>query len=315
MTAHITIGKFQFRNVHSFDTKSSWKSIVTTATIKFPNLKRKIDSERLENVLKVGDAVTIKAGYNEEYETEFEGYVKTISPKFPLEIECEDEMWKLKQKTVTMSWRSVTLEEVLRFLVPTAQLEVPAITLSPFRLDKVTVAQALQKLKDDYMLVIYFRGKKLFAGLAYTELNLGEVNFHFQKNVPASHLQGGLSFRKKEDVKLKVKAISLLPDNTKLEVETGDDEGNQTTLHFYNIKTKTELKKVADEQLSRMKFDGYSGTVTSFGRPFTKHGQAAHLFDDKYPEREGSYFIDSVHVTYGPSGYKRENELGKKASV
>lgn len=309
MNSRIEIGSLVFSNrVNSVAVQSSRKNITGTATIKLPNLRRQTDQQKIEKIIRVGDAVKIMLGYDDRLVSEFEGYVSIISPQIPLEIICEDEMWKLKQETVSMSWRSTTLKEVLRFLVPTATINCPDITMAPFRLNKVTKAKALEQIKDEYILDIYFRGKTLFAGLAYTETGLGEVNYHFQKNA----LMGNLQYRRKEDVKIKVKAIGMQPDNTKIEVEVGDTDGETHTLHFYN-KTKEDLNALAEQKIKLMRYDGYRGSFTGFGQPYASHGMVANLMDDRYPERAGRYLIDGTGVKYDQSGYRREVSLGLKA--
>jgi len=305
MSSYIEIGNYVFRNVNAVSIESSWKNLTQRAKIKLPNIKA-----LLEKNIKPGDPVIIKLGYNSSLNIEYEGFVSTIAPSTPIEITCEDEMWKLKQQTVTMSWRSVTLKEVLKYLVPDATIECPDIILSPFRIDKLSKAKALEKLKDEFTLVIYFRGKNLYAGLAYQEKDLGRQKYHFQKNIAHS----SLVYKGKDDVKIKVKAISIMPNNTKIDTELGDADGEQRTLHFYNL-TLAELKKQAQEKINLMKYDGYRGTFTGFGVPVVKHGMVAELLDNKYPERAGSYFIDSVNTTYDSNGFRREIELGRKAGT
>ena len=113
MNSHIEIGTFVFRDrINSVTTKSSWKALADTASIKLPNLKRLADGKRAEDLIHVGDTVVIKLGYDGKLQNEFTGYVSSIKPTIPLEIICEDEMWQLKRRTVTQSWRSVKLREV-----------------------------------------------------------------------------------------------------------------------------------------------------------------------------------------------------------
>lgn len=311
MGCYIEIGKYIFRCVHSVEVNKSWKTLTDTATIKLPNVEGSLDKN-----IKPGDAVLIKFGYDDNLVTEFEGYVSSISPATPLEIMCEDEMWQQKQKQVNggkgMSWKTTTLGDVLKYLVPDATIECPVINLSPFRIDKsvTSVGAAIKEIKERFTLVAYYRSKKLYVGLAYQEKGLGTVKYHFQKNA----LVGDLVYKRKEDVKVKVKAISMLPNNTKIEEEVGDKEGETHTLHFYNL-TKEELKQQAEEKIGRMRYDGYRGSFTAFGIPFIDHGMVAELMDDKYPERTGSFFVDTVKTSYGPGGIRRTIEPGKKASA
>jgi hypothetical protein len=307
MSCYIEIGDYVFRHANAIKIKSTWKALSDVCTVNLPNLRGLIDAQKIEKVIKEGDSVLVKFGYDDDLYTEFEGYVASISPKSPFEILCEDEMWKLKQKTVSYSWKTISLKEALQ--IPGVELEVPDINLSPFRINQLTIAQALQLLKDQCNIIVYFRGKKLFAGLMYTEKGLGEVNYHFQKNA----IMGNLVYKHKDGVKIKVHAVSVQKDNKRIEVDFGDDNGEQHTLHYFN-KSKEELTALAKEKIKSLKYDGYRGVFTAKGIPRPKHGMVSNMDDGKYPERRGSFFIDGVETDYnGTDGIKREIELGLKA--
>jgi hypothetical protein len=317
MSSEIRIGKLIFRNlVHSVEIDTSFKCLTQTATIRLPRMPKLIDPSQSEYNIQTGDPVVIKLGYDDRLTEEYTGYVSEVSPKTPLEIKCEDEMYNLKRTTVTKGWPSVTLKEVLTWLVADAVIvQCPDVVLTPFRFSYISKAKVLQKLKEEYNLTIYFRGKKLFCGFAYTEGNLGKVTYHFQSNVPKEEIDKNLIFRRKEDVKLFVKAISILRNNKRIETEVGDKDGDQTTLTFNNIQTKEELRKQATELINKLKFDGYQGSIVCLGRPYATHGMIAVFKDDRYPEREGEYFIDQIKVKYDSSGFRREIFPGRKASA
>jgi hypothetical protein len=306
MNSYITIGDYEFTSCHAFQTKKSWKQLAQAATIKLHNIAG------LLKAIKVGDAVEIKGGYDGDYITEFIGYVSEILPTTPVEIKCEDEMWKLKQETTSGSWKSIELKDLLKTIVPSASIDCPEITLSPFRIkENTTKSHALQILKNEYLLAAYYRDKTLFVGLPYIEKNLPEVVFHFQKNAKATDLV----YKRKEDIRIKVKAISVFPNNTRIEKEFGDADGDSTTLHFYN-KPESQLKALAEEQIGRMKYDGYKGTFRTLGAyPFVDHSYTMWLEDDKYPEREIGVFADMVVTDYGPSGYHRTITPGRKVVI
>jgi hypothetical protein len=317
MNSRITIGSLVFENrINSVEIDQRWKQITQSAMIKMPRYTKIIQNNDFK--IQVGDAVKIELGYDTDMRTEFEGYISSRSYNTPLEFKCEDEMWKLKQQTVTQSWPSVKLKDVLLYLVPGIDVSmVQDITLAPFRLDRVSIAKALETLKDEFGLVAYFRDKKLFCGLAYTETGLADVFYHFQKNIPQN--ESKLEFKEESDVRIKVKAVSHLPDNSKIEVEAGDtthgDATNETTLDFYNIQTKAELQQLADEAIKKRKYTGYRGTLKTFGQPFATHGMIANIQDEKYPERAGRYYIDAVKTIYGESGFRRDVELGIKVAA
>jgi hypothetical protein len=307
MKSNITIGDYEFNNCHSFKTKKGWKQLTQTAVIKMHNIAG------LLGAIKVGDEVVISGAYDDnDLIEEFMGYVSKIKPTYPVEIHCEDEMWKRKQETVEGSWKLITLENLLKTVFPDAVIDCPVVNLSNFRIEKgSTKAFVLQKLKDEYLLTSYYRGKTLFVGLPYTEKNMPEVVFNFQKNALADTLE----YVRKEDLRQKVRAISVLPNNTKIEKEVGDSDGNSITLHFYN-KTEQELVALANEQINRLKYDGYKGTFRSLGAyPYVDHGNTLWLEDDLYPEREIAVFADYVETDYGPEGYHRTITPGRKILI
>lgn len=305
MNCHIIIGDYEFTYCHKVEVQSSWKTIADTAVVELPNVQGLLDKK-----VKPGQEVIISCGYNDTLAEVFRGYVSAVSPTTPMRIECMDEMWKLRQETISNSWRSVSLKEVVQFIAPGAIATVPDITLNPFRLDKVTRAEALEHIKETYGLAVFFRGPELYVGLPYgIDEEPFRHKYHFQQNVASF---GSLEYRRAEDVKVKVKAISVQPDNSRVEVELGDTDGEQHTLHFYNL-TEAELKKQANEKMALLKFDGYKGTFTGFGFPAMQHSGIAELEDGVYPDRGGHYFVDAVTITYGPNGYRREISPGKKA--
>jgi hypothetical protein len=306
MNAHISIGEYEFHYVHRVAVESSWKTLGDTCTIELPNVQG-----LLEKQVKPGMPVIVRLGYDGVYSEDFRGYVSAVKPSTPTTITCQDEMWKLRQDTISMSWRSTTLAEVVRYIAPNAIVTVPGITLAPFRLDKVTRAEALQVVKEQYGLAVFFRGPELYVGLPYgIDSPPEEYLYHMQRNVASF---GSLEFRRADDVKVKVLAISIRPDNSRIEVELGDKEGEQHTLHFFNL-SQAELKQQAEQKMALLKFDGYKGSMVAFGLPNAQHSGVAALEDGRYPERGGRYYIDDVKVSYGPGGYRRELTLGKRAA-
>ncbi len=309
MVSYISIGKLVFKNrVNAIEIRANWNQLSRLATIRFPRYRKFIDPSLTDYKIKSSDPVTIMIGYNDNLSTEFAGFVAQVSPTSPIEIKCEDQMWPLRQKIVSQSWSSITLKALIEFLVPgTDTSSCYDITLSPFRLNQVSVYNALQKLKDDLGLVIYFRNGRMYAGLAYNEADMPQVKYHFQKNASADNLV----FRTKDQMKIKVKATSILPDNSRIVVEVGDEGGDQRTLTFYNITSEAELKRQAEERLERLRYDGFTGTIQAFGLPYIDHGYSMQLMDDKYPERSGICFADEVVTTYDSSGFKRVIKPGR----
>ncbi len=299
-----------FQRIHSVQIKSSRKTLTDTAIIKLANVKSLLDGSNKK--ISVGDKVEISLGYNGSNNLEFTGYVSEIKASSPLEIMCEDEMWQLKQEHIEKGWKKITLKEMLNFILPNSDTsECPDIDLSPFTIQPMSKAKALEKLKDEFGIDVYFRDKKLFAGVPYTESNPNHIKYHFQKNVPTTMHQSGLTFKKKEDVKIKFVAVSKQDDNKEVKVELGDDDGEIHTLHVPHLNlNKEQLMKIAQIEIDKLKYTGYRGVLKTFGMPIAKHNDVAELTDALLPDKNGKFFIDSVETNYGPSGFNRQVELG-----
>lgn len=111
---------------------------------------------------------------------------------------------------------------------------------------------------------------------------------------------------------LKVTAKSILRDGSSVEVEVGDPDGESRTLNYYGIKSKAELKKLAETDMLKFKYDGYEGSFKGFGIPFVQYGDKVQLTSTDYPERDGHYLAEGVTVSFGPDGYERTVKLAQQ---
>lgn len=316
LISKITIANKSFDYVSDVNISSSWRDFTDRASIRIPNRFLK-NGETIvggsDNVFKRGDKVKIELAYFDGKSPEtslnecFTGYISKIKAGSPFEIQCEDEMFLLKQKTVSRSWRSVTLKELIDDLVTEIPSEVVSAELGSFKITRVNVVQVLDELKKTYGLTSFVRKGKLFVGVPYTGTGK-EHEFDFQKNIITSNLE----FQRDDDVKISVKGISMLSNNKKIEITTGDPDGDGRTLTFYNL-TETELKNSCDREISKLKFTGYRGTFTTFGFPKVEHGDTVSLVDKKFPERSGKYFVESVVTDFGVNGFRQTIKLGAKS--
>jgi len=312
----ITIGKFVFHNVNHVHIESSRRKLGDECVITLP---RRYESKSLAKEIKEGDQVIVKLGYQESgLVTEFIGYVNIIGCNTPVEISCEDEVYNLKRTMAKPhSWSSISLKDLLKYMMPSINAEVPDMTLSPFYIKgELNVAAALEKIRDDYGLDIYFRDGNLFAGMAYSEKAMTVIDpiiYYLKWTGKTNVIKNDLEFRRADSFRIKLKAVSMLPNNKVIKYECGDLDGEIRTIHHYN-KTLAELKILADEDLKNFKYDGYKGKFQTFGNPISRQGMIADLTEEGFEEKNGRYFIDKVTVDFGLNGYRRENELGRMAS-
>lgn len=330
--SQVVIGDHTFNRVNEIDILKTSEETPDQATVKLPLLKGRVNPKSFRTTLadqiKEGDPIEIKLAYEgidglTEF-TEFTGFVSRVTTGIPLVIEAQDATWLLRQTNFEESFREVTLKEMVRKIVDQTNVEqgsnltitlsdkIPDITFSPFRLNNVNGAQALQKFRDNYGLTAYFRGSELFVGFSFTDI-IEPVNYSFTGNI-ISH---SLDFRRETDNNIRIKAISLLPDNKTFEVTVpkGQKGGSLETRFYHNIKSKTALTKLAEADLSKVRFEGLQGTITTFLKPFTTHGMTAVLTDEEYGTRSGEYLIDSVRTTFqvtGGGGMRRIVKLGRK---
>ncbi len=311
---HIEIGDLSLDFCSKVTIQSSWKSLTDTAKIYLPKkiiVEKNNVKKSIQDTIKRGDKVIVKAGYDKTLTTEFIGYVSSFTTGLPLVIECEDSMWKLKQTSnINKSWRKLGLQELVDFVAPDFKNVVNDRNIGAFRISDVNASTVLNELKG-LGIKSYFRNEILHVGFATPLIDYNTVKYHFQKNTVEG--KNRLKYHSKDDQKIRLKATSIAPDNSRETIEIGDKEGALRTLTFFNL-TKEELKSEAEESLDDLKFTGLSGTFEAYGDPFISHGDIAELQDDLYPEHNASYDVDSVTTTVGvTTGYRRVIELGKLA--
>lgn len=317
----IQIGQYRFTRAMDVELNKSTDLIAGTALIKMPltavlNDEDSKTTVEIAKAIATGNAVSIQLYYEgyEKHAQTFTGYVKRINYKMPLEVECEDAIYLLRQKTITKSWQSTTLQAVLAEIISgtgiTLAGDIPSITLEPFYLNDVNGAFALQKIKDEYGLTAYIDNDgALYCGLAYTE-NTGTVRYSLNGSDSNVVNADELKYHSKDDIRLKIKAIAISGDNTRTEVEVGDNDGQLKTLHFYNIKDAATLKTLAAKELDKLKFDGYEGKITAFLIPHVVPGMKAIITDDRFPDRGGKYFVEEVSTQWGQNGGRNIVKLG-----
>lgn len=331
LACEIIVGQYRFTQVNEVRIEKSWRELGDKCEIRLPkNIRTEaLETKTLEDYIKVGDPVSVKLWYVDKAQhEEFNGYVRRIKPTFPFEIECEDHIYYFRKTAVKKSWASsakATLKEVVKYLVDevnkahtdaeiTLSSQLPDVTFSEGLVIEAgnTAATALEKIKEEFGLVSYFKGRELFTGLAYQQ-SFGTVKYSLAWNVIVSDL----TYRVEDDILLSVKAIGILQNNTKVVVDDiGDAEGEKRTLHFFNISDKAQLRKLAEEEIKRLKFTGYEGTIDTFLYPYAEPLMHAELEDPEYGEsRSGTYVVDSVKTTFGAYGARRTVELGVKLSV
>lgn len=308
-----------------------------------------------------GDQITIEAGYkyrntkgNEVQETNqiFKGFIATVGAKKPIELDLEDNMWKLKQIAApnkVFPASKYSLEGILKELLHGTGFKVNTLTntsFGDFKTENETVAEVLARLKKDYHFESYFRGDELRCGaIVYIESEAVTENFAFQQNI----IEDELEYKRIDDIQLSATAYSINKfelggvtktgrkrtkserlsvwvsyQNGKLisQAKTPDqkeefpvtDRGETRTLYFWNVKNTSDLIQLAANELKKYYYTGLKGKFTTLGLPFVRQGDNANIADPVLPERSGTYKIKEVNYKGGVDGLRQEIQLDYKIS-
>lgn len=298
---------WSFDFVNAVEITRDTEKLTTEAKITMP---KKVKWDKADKIpVKRGDSVKISLGYDDNLQTAFVGYVRDVGFKTPIVITCEDEMFKLKQMpTKKKAYRSVSLETLLKDQGISYRLNIMGEqALGAYRVTADTVAALLGKLSEQGIRS-FFRYEDgapvLYCGVLFERDTRPAQVFKTGLNII---LDQSLQQQKAENMRLRVKAVSLMPDNKKIKVEVGDADGEHRTLHTYN-KTESELKAWAEQEIKRLKRDGLTGSFTTFGHTLVDCLDAIGIVIDGV--KSGVYQVKKNIVKYGDGGYRQEITLG-----
>lgn len=286
------------------------ESLTDTCKIMLP--KRMKWNNHDEIPLRQGDKVEVSLGYDDRLELAFVGYIRQVGFKPPILIECEDEMYRLKMMpTKKLAYRSVTIEQLLKDQGLSYDIRVLGEqSLGQYRIKNDTIASLLGELKEQGIKAFfrYEEGKPiLYAGVLFEQDGISPTQV-FSSGVNIID-DSSLKQEKAEVMRIKVKAISIMPNNKKIKLELGDKDGELRTIHTYN-KEKAELKAWAEQEIKRLKRDGLSGSFTTFGYKLIDKMEVIGLKIEG--KRQGLYLVKKNTIKYGSSGYRQEIELGTR---
>jgi hypothetical protein len=324
----INIGGQSFDFVTNAQFVTTWKTFTDTGGLTIPHKFSKNGKKIFvgkDNLFKKGDLITVKAGYFPLLEDLFLGYVTAVKPGIPVSVTIEDPTFLLKQNNLNLSFKDVTLKELLTACLSAAKekakgyaleglnkvtIEAVDARLGAFRLSNVNIVNVLEELKKTYALTSYMRGHVLYVGLAYY-LSGRKAKFEFKKDIFDYE---ELEFLEIDEQPIKVKAVSMLENNSKIEIEVGDPNGEQRSIFKYNL-TESELRKAATREIERLRYKGFRGAFSTFLSPVVSHGDEIEIIDPDNEEQNGVYLAEAVEYTIGVNGYFQRINLGARIDV
>lgn len=305
-----------FDYVNAIEVKTSTKDFTDTATVKVPR-KMYWKGHNIMEYLKRNDAITIQMGYSNfgTVATVFKGYISTIENSSPIVISCENIMRHFK--TITVEPEIIPDFDIADYLAKYAP-DVNVICPDNIGFGKVVIkkrmslTQALDQIRQAFpWFKGYFKINGDFVVITDTEADRNTINLDPERNIITDNLKYILA----EDVKVKIKMTSILPDNKKLEVTVPEDDDSDYEQRQYLSKktTAAELKAEAEQRLATFKSDKMSGDITIFGVPFVQKGDIVRLNDKIRTERDGMKFLaEAVTYSFNEKGYRQRITLGNK---
>lgn len=315
LTARITIEgerRWQLEEVTAVEITRDTEKLTDECKITLPK-KVKWDGAA-EIPVRRGDRVSVELGYDDDLQAAFTGYVREVGFKTPIVLTCEDEMFKLKQQPAQKkAYRNVDIETLLKDQGISYEIRVLGEQrLGQYRVTADTVASLLGKLQQQGIRS-FFRMEDgqpvLYCGVLFERETMPSQVFATGVNIIDDQ---SLEQQKADTMRLRVKAVSLMPDNKKkVKVEVGDADGELRVLHTYN-KTESELKAWAEQEMKRLKRDGLTGSFKTFGYRLADKLDVIGIKIDG--EKKGCYQVKKNVIKYDSGGFRQEITLGYRVA-
>ena len=350
-TCKITIaGKYVLRGVNSIEIKRSVHQVIQTAKVVLPlsvvmrndQLQTRI---KLVDKIKEGDNIKLEFGYDGVHRTEFEGYIRRMNDSLPLELECEDELYLMRNVRLKESFKTISLRKLAALVLSRYNEQygtnvvlyagVPEMELSKYQINDASGLDVLTDLKEKHLMCSYLTTvngvKTLYVGLAYS-LQKGVVKYALARNTIG---KGDLKYAGSDTSRHKVVVVNkrrdgiihkLFYDGTdfsttdaaKVKGKKQKPEtvaGDETKIELPGDLSDGYLKQLAKSAWLKSSTKGYKGGFETFLFPFSEPGTVALLSDPQFTGRGGRYFVGTVTTTFGVSGGRRKNEIDLKVSV
>lgn len=323
MTSNITIGDFTAIKPKSVKWKCSVSNFVDTCSIELPlrtylrandNIllqypdgtteKRTSDLAAKQGVIFTeGLAVSVDLGYNNRNTTRFMGFVKRINYGKPLVIECEGYSYLLKDKVFTKTYTTTTVKSILNDLVTGTDIllsdAIPVIPLKNVVFKNCPGLKVLEWMQKELLLSVFFDFNTLYVGSSKYGLKKPTVKLQLGWNTVDD---GGL----KKDVKGSEIIIHVIAKDSAGKVKrTKSDQKKYSTTKEVKIRSGMPdaiVKEISNELQKLENFSGYKGDITCFLEPHIENGFVVKNVNDKFPDREGNFFVESVDGSFSSSG-------------
>ena len=320
LTADIKIEGYKAFKPNACTWENSIDNYSNTATVKIPGIAYLVcnDAKTYDRIdtaqqFKEGSKIEIYAGYDGKNKLRFKGFLKRINYTVPLELECEGYSYQLReQKRITKTYKSgTTVKTILQDITAGTDIQLfngnPDITLETqvaFRNQSGT--QVLDWLKEKLFQTVYFKNETLYCGLRETA-DMRTVKYQLGWNVIKDDELKFSRLRQYSEVNIQLAARNKNGRFT--DATTLKNGAVKYKRMFVNIDQET-MDRTAEQERKKLVNIGYEGSITAFLEPMIEAGEAANIYDKRYPQRTQTSFVDCVKGEISPSGGRQKIKIG-----
>jgi hypothetical protein len=257
-----------------------------------------------QSVFKLGMPVTIEAGYDGKNTLRFKGFITKISLSSPLVIECEGYSYQLQKKMINKQFVGSNLKSILQYLVQGTDIvlsnAIPNVPLHEVTFKNITAIQALEWIKTNMAMTIYFNFNELYAGLRYTAGTGKVINHRLNWNVANDK---DLAFEVTPATKVNYQFVQRTKTGERKHANkmVGTDGVKHIRLKAIDVTSEFARRSLADKQRYEDN-KALRGKLTTFLHPYNNLNDVSNISDGMYAEKKGRYIIESIEGSFGSSG-------------
>ena len=326
MSHEIRIGDTVLPILTSVKIRKDVTKLTDTATITCPAVSHGRNLTFVKGIAK-WQRVSIKLGYDDRLETEFEGYVKSVAThENMLEIECEDALLLFQRVDMPngeMKDATLTLKKVLEHVLAEVNSFISREKLGePLGLNcayeygynkkaflNETAYSVMESVQKEGLPNIFIHDNVLNIAPQFME-TAGEATYSMQRNICKEGMK--LKWRDANNEGLYVEVKGKNKEGKEVKATKGKpNTGNKLTVDFGSrITDQTSLETIADNIYRQKVYTGYEGDFAGWLVPFCDAGYLVRITDERDTLRAGRYYVTAVTVEYSSSGGKRTVSLG-----
>lgn len=269
--------------------------------------------ENEKTYFKEGDRIDVALGYDTQDKMRFQGFIRRINYGNPLQLECEGYTYELKDIIFNKTYTQTTLRQILEDLTQTTLIQlsdrIPHVPIRNVTFKNTPGIKVLEWAQKELLCAVYFRFDRLYAGASkFDGLDLTQEGTRQPVRVGWNTLEAKELKKVVPDEKVQINLVEK--DSAGSVKKTKSEQRRYSSIKEVKIRAGLPadfLKKVADELQKAENFSGYGGKLSCFLEPYFEKGYVAELEDTRFPDRNGSYFVETIEGRFDGQQGGRQN--------